>query len=422
MGKESLIELLKSKIGLLHGAELESFVRRLLPTVSSDYENLNDTLNYLGRVTRGPADLLAYKKADDRYIAVLCTGQISGLQAKVLGDIERLRREDCEIRDKIDEVVVCIAAPVGTEEEIYRKACSNHGWASTIYPLHQLAHLANESPEIIDALCAVEISAVMKRLDNQQEQLPDKDTTMTKRFYNCGKRVHAVRASLSMSPSRFVDLIDYDSEQRLGYLESETIEMSQVEIAGVCNATGVCAEWLTHGEKDMFSIETISTYHWEHLKWLKDACPSSVHVLINETTQQLVVLAHLHSKNWKIYSIGFDINFAAWWGDHHRIPEVYDMLKQLADDYRGRIFGRVIGARQHADILSGNTHPALFLNKTNSAGAHWFDDIFDYDHGYPIAEKYEGWYGAWFTTAQDFFRRLVPKTSASKLAEATCSD
>lgn len=211
MGKESLIELLKSKIGLLHGAELENFVRRLLPTVSSDYENLNDTLNYLGRVTRGSADLLAYKKADDRYIAVLCTGQISGLQAKVLGDIEKLRREDCEIRDKIDEVVVCIAAPVGTDEEIYRKACSNHGWASTIYPLHQLAHLANESPEIIDALCAVEISAVMKRLDNQQEQLPDKDTTMTKRFYNCGKRVHAVRASLSMSPSRFVDLIDYDS-------------------------------------------------------------------------------------------------------------------------------------------------------------------------------------------------------------------
>ena len=52
------------------------------------------------------------------------------------------------------------------------------------------------------------------------------------------------------------------------------------------------------------------------------------------------------------------------------------------------------------------------MNKTNAAGAHWFDDIFDYDHSYPIAEKYDDWYGAWFTTAQDFFRRLVPKASA----------
>ncbi|MBK5516693.1 hypothetical protein [Pseudomonas sp. TH10] len=414
-----MIELLKSKIGLLHGAELEKFVRRLLPTVSSDYECLTDTLNYLGRVTKGPVDLLAYKKADDRYIAVLCSGQGPGLKVKILDDIEKLQRKDCEIRDKIDEVVICVSASVGTSEAIFRKACARHGWASTTYSLDRLAYLANESPEITEALCAVEISAVRKRLDAEQKPLPIADPSETKkRFYNCGIRVIAVRTSLSMSPSQFVDLIDYDSEQRLGYLESETIEMSQAEIASVCKATGVCAEWLTHGERDMFSVESISTYHWEQMKWLKDACPASVHVLINDKTQQLVVLAHMHSKNWKIYSVVFDINFAAWWGDHHQIPEVYDMLKQLADDYRERIYGRVIGPKEHADILSGQTHPALFMKKTNAAGTNWFDDIFDYDHKYPIAENYEGWYGSWFTTAQDFFSRLVPGTSASNLAEA----
>ena len=313
-----MIELLKSKIGLLHGAELEKFVRRLLPTVSSDYDGLTDTLNYLGRVTKGPVDLLAYKKANDRYIAVLCTGQYPGLKAKILDDIQKLRREDCEIREKIDEVVICISAPIGTDEEVFRNACAHHGWVSTTYALDRLAYLANESPEIIEALCAVEISAVRKRLDAEQKPLPIADPSETKkRFYNCGKRVNAVRTSLSMSPSQFVDLIDYDSEQRLGYLESETIEMSQAEITSVCKATGVCAEWLTHGERDMFSVESISTYHWEQMKWLKDACPASVHVLINDKTQQLVVLAHLHSKNWKIYSVVFDINFAAWWGDHH---------------------------------------------------------------------------------------------------------
>lgn len=418
-----MIELLKSKIGLLHGAELEKFVRRLLPTVSNDYENLTDTLNYLGRVTQGSADLLAYKKANDRYIAVLCSGQMSGLQAKILADIEKLRREDCAVRDKIDQVVICLSVPGSTDEEVYRAACAGHGWSSTIYALDLLAHLANESPDISDALCAVEISELRKKLALEEKPSPITNSNLIKkRFYDCGERVSAVRASLSMSPSRFIDLIDYDSEKRLTYLESETIDMSQTEIASVCYTTGVSVEWLSHGERDMYPIESISTYHWEKLKWLKDANPASVHMLINDETQQLVVLAHLHSKNWKIYSIAFDLNFAAWWGDQHQIPEVYDMLKQLADDYRERIFGRVIGPNEHADILSGQTHPALFMKKTYAAGAHWFDDIFDYDHRYPIAENYEGWYGKWFTTAQDYFSRLVPKTSAPSLAELQCSN
>ncbi|RMO27633.1 hypothetical protein ALQ44_02876 [Pseudomonas syringae pv. pisi] len=94
------------------------------------------------------------------------------------------------------------------------------------------------------------------------------------------------------------------------------------------------------------------------------------------------------------------------------------LLKHLADDYKGRVFGRTIGPKEHADILSGMTHPALFMKKTNSAGAHWFDDIFDYDHGHSIAEKYEGWYGKWFVAAQDYFSRLVPKTAAPSLTEA----
>ncbi|MGH8381970.1 hypothetical protein [Pseudomonas sp.] len=412
-----MIEILKAKIGLLHGAELEKFVGRLLPTVSSDYENLSDTLNLSGRVTQGPADLLSYIKANGRYIAVLCTGQITGTQAKVLADIEKLTREDCHIRDKIDQVVICIAAAVGTEEEIYRSACASHGWASTIYPLSQLAHLANESPEVTQTTCAVEIAEIRKMLDAERHQANSANAVrLAKRFYDCGARVNALRASLAMSPSRFIDLIDYDSEHRLAYLESGTIQMNDIEIASACNTTGVSDEWLTHGERGMFAIESISTYHWEQMQWLRDASPASVHVLINGTTQQLVILAHLHSKNWKIYSIAFDLNFAAWWGDHHQIPEVYDMLKQLADDYQGRIFGRVIGPEEYANILSGQTHPALFMQKTTGGGAHWFDDILDYKHKYPIAENYEGWYGTWFTSAQDFFKRYETKIESIRAA------
>jgi hypothetical protein len=407
-----LIELLKSKIRELHGAELEKWVRRLLPTVSSDYEYLSDTLNHRGRVTKGPVDLLACKKANGRYIAVICTGQESGLKAKVLADIEKLRREDCEIRDKIDEVTICIPATVGADEEAFRKACAHHGWASNLYTLDRLADLASKSVEITHTLCAVEISALTNMLVAQQKSLAVAQLGETrKRFYNCGHRVHTLRTRLSMSPSQFVDLVDYDSEQRLGYLESETIEMSQLEIAKVCNATGACTEWLTHGDGNLFSIEALSTYHRDTINWLRDAAPASVHMLINDETQQLVVLAHLHSKNWKIYRVAFDINFARWWGDHYQIPEVYDMLKQFADNHWGRIYGRVIKPQEQTEILSGQTHPGLFLKNTNAVGIKWFEDIFDYQRVTHTTNYYETWYGSWFTTAQDYFSLYVPKVT-----------
>lgn len=412
----NLIELLKIKIGLLEGAELEKFVRRLLPTVSNDYEHLTDTLNQLGRVTQGPADLYAYKP-NGRYTAVLCSGQIKGLQAKVLNDIEKLRREDCAIRDTIDQVVICLSAPGSTDEVVYREACERHGWTATIYFLDRLAELASKSAELTDSFCAKELSEVRKKI--AMETPPPTVTIpnpVKNRFYDCGKRVGIVRASLAMPPSRFIELIDYVSEKRLAYLESETIDVSDSEIANICEATGVSVEWLMHGTGSMFPIETISTYHWAQMKKLKDADPKSVHMLVNAETQQLLLLAHLHAQNWKIYSIAFDLNFAGWWGDHHQIPEIYEMLKQLANDYSGRIYGRVIGTEEFSDLHTGETHPALFMSATRAAGVHWFEQIFDHGRKDSMSDNYEGWYGKWFTSAQDYFNRYVSETDSSTVA------
>ncbi|CAM3169064.1 hypothetical protein [Pseudomonas plecoglossicida] len=413
-----MIELLKSKIGQLNGAELEKFVRQLLPTVSEDYEHLTDTLNHLGRVTQGPADLLAYKQSNGRYIAVLCSGQITGLQAKVLSDIEKLRRENCAIRDRIDQVVICLSAPGSTDEMIYREACEKHGWSTTVYALDRLAHIANQSAELTDALCARELSEMRKKLALESPPQPVPTPAPPKeRHYDCGKRIGALRARLGLSPSEFIDLIDYSSEKRLGQVESEALDMSQSEITRVCEATGVCADWLIHAKGSMFPIESISTYHWAELKQLKDANPKSVHMLVNSKTQQLVMLAHLHAKHWKIYCIVFDLNFAAWVDGFYNIPEIYNMLKQLDNDYKRRIHGRMISPEDFANILSGDTHPSHFLNTTNNANMHWFDDLLDYRHGYSIAKNYECWYGDWLTTAQEYFRRYVVEEVASTAVE-----
>ncbi|WP_409319941.1 helix-turn-helix domain-containing protein [Pseudomonas putida] len=409
-----MIELLKSKIGLLHGAELEKFVRQLLPTVSSDYEHLTDTLNHLGRVTQGPADLHAYKQSNSRYIAVLCSGQVSGLQAKVLADIKKLTREDCAIRDQIDQVVICLSVPGSTDEAIYRSACAKQGWSTTVYALDRLAQLASQSQDLTEALCARELSEMRKKIALESpSSTVTEPAAVRERFYDCGKRVGALRARLALSPSQFIELIDYDSEKRLGALESEATDMSASAISKVCEATGVSSEWLIHAKGSMFLVDSISTCHWAEMKKLRDANPESVHMLVNRDTRQLVMLAHLHAQHWKIYGIVFDLNFAAWADGHFNIPEIRDMLKQLKHDYEQRIHGRMISADDFVDILSGETHPGRFLETTKRAAMHWFDDLLDYRHHHSVAESYEALYGTWFTTAQYYFKLYADQEIAS---------
>ncbi|MDN6860790.1 hypothetical protein QO207_29720 [Pseudomonas sp. CAN2814] len=398
------------KIGSMHGGVLEQLVRRLLPRASKDYKEIRATYNFMGRETLGPVDLFAYKIETDSYSAIICSGQMSGVESKIISDISKLNSEKCKIRDKIDEVVICISAPIKTEEETYRKACSDNGWKATIYPLCSLAHLALENQDIAGDICAAEIAGVVKMLeasDRKEREVYKEMNIKASRFYNCGSRVASIRKGLDMSPSRFIDLIEYDSEQRLKYLEDETVEAKSSEIERIHAATGVSERWLKHGEGCMYEIETLSTYHWQTIAWLRSSNPSSLYLLISSKTQSLVLLAHLRSMHWKIYALGFSIDFWNWWGDEHYIPEIYSMFSELAHDYKSRISGRIIDENLMASIMSGSTHPAGFLKKTNSFGSNWFDDLLDIRHKYPISEKYEAWYGVWFARAQEYFRRYV---------------
>ncbi|QII98792.1 hypothetical protein GII23_01265 [Stutzerimonas balearica] len=404
-----MIEILTVKIGSMHGGSLEQLVRRLLPRVSKDYIETKATYNFMGRETPGPVDLFAYKREIDRYAAVICTGQVSGLKDKVLADIEKLKSEKCEIRDKIDEVVICISAPVKTEEEIYRQACVDNGWRATIFSLCSLAHLVNENQDIANDICASEIAGIVKKLEEDKKIKGGGGVMSVKsgRYYSCGGRVATVRQGLDMSLSRFIDLVDYDSERRLQHLEDDDIEASAVEVERIASATGASERWLKHGEGNIYEVETLSTYHWDAMEWLRNSKPSSLYMLVNSNTQSMVLLAHIQSMSWKIYELGFSIDFWNWWGDERYIPEIYSMFSRLSEDYRGRIYGRIIDNALWRDILSGSTHPASFLKKTNSFGSNWFDDLLDIRHKYPISDNYEGWYGKWFVSVQEHFRRYV---------------
>lgn len=68
--------------------------------------------------------------------------------------------------------------------------------------------------------------------------------------------------------------------------------------------------------------------------------------------------------------------------------------------------GLIFKQKDLKKIIAGTTHPPrLLANYQSNKGHHWSDDIRDIHHRFPIAATDEKQYGAWFTRAQDYFRR-----------------
>jgi hypothetical protein len=401
----------------MNGSEFERFIRRLLPKVSYSYKNIKGTYNYKSKETKGPVDLFSYQEESNKYVAIVCTTQSSGLKAKILSDIESLTNENCHIRNDIEHVVICVSNIIKTEEIEYRNKCKNYGWTAEIYSLDSLVYLATEHPDISDDLCAEEIQEISKRNVKQQgstmiaDEKPHKNDTKEIeythkiRMYDCGNRIKEIRSNLDYSTSRFIELIDIHSEKSLVTIEDRVQEASTEVINSISNKTGVSVRWLKHGEGEKFESDSISTWGLDKLDVIKSWNPQSLYFLINKESMSLVMLAHLHDLNWKIFDFSFTLDFWNWWGDEKYIPEIYDLLNRFSKEFGQCPYGRILSNEEYSEITSGNIHPSLFLNKTNTFGMNWFDDLQDIHHKYPISSNYEEWYGEWFIKIQSYFKK-----------------
>ncbi|MFQ2630238.1 hypothetical protein ACK30Y_05165 [Aeromonas caviae] len=407
-----MIDLLQFKIGTMNGSEFERFVRRLLPKTSYKFKNIKATYNYKGKETKGPVDLFSYKEETKTYAAVICTTQSEGVRGKITSDIDNLASEKCHIRNDIDEVFICVANVVRTEEIEYREKCLEHGWRAEIHSLDSLVYLTNEHPDIVDDLCAKEIQGIINRYNGHNTMKreinfsqEDIDKAQRVRMYDCGNRIYEIRNELGISSSRFIELVDFNSEKELLIIESLAKEASSILTDEISKRTGVARRWIRHGEGNKYEIDYISTWGFDKLDVIKSWNPKSLYFLINKKTMSLVLLAHIHDLNWKIFGFSFSLDFWNWWGDEKYIPEIFDLLNRFSKEFAQCPYGRILEEHEYNEILSGGIHPSIFLKRTNKFSVNWFDDLQDIHHKYPISSSYEDWYGEWFVKIQSYFRK-----------------
>lgn len=402
----------------MNGSEFERFIRRLLPKLSHNFKNIKATYNYKGKETKGPVDLFAYKEATKSYVAVICTTQSEGIRKKLISDIGSLASEKCHIRDSIDEVIICVSLVVRTEEVEYRKRCLEFGWSAEIHSLDSLVYLANEHPDIVDDLCSKEIQGITNKNKGKKSQLVESEDNIQQentereqniRMYDCGDKIKTLREELGVSAIRFIDLVDFNSEKRLLSIEKREEEASANLIEAICQKTGVSDRWIKHSEGCKYEIDSISTWGLDKLDLIKSWNPKSLYFLVNKESMFLVLLAHLHDLNWKIFDFSFTLDFWDWWGDEKYIPEIFALLNRFSKDFAQCPYGRILEDHEYKEIISGNIHPSIFLKNIDVLGVNWFDDLQDIYHKYPISSNYEAWYGEWFVKMQSYFRKYENK-------------
>jgi hypothetical protein len=420
-----MYEFVRSRIGQMESGEFENLARIVLPLDNKNYEKITDTLNVDGKTTPGPVDLYVYKKDTGKYAAISCTTQKSNIVKKIKEDIIKLNDTATKFRELIDEVVVCVNTPIRDEDAEYRDLCNEYGWEYSPYSLSRLSSTVTEHPKVADKLCANLLLDSLTRLKERDGDMikahiekeygltaSDQDVSsfINKRdkTYLCGKRVADLRDDIGISRSWFIDLIEFNSEVKLGEIEENKIEVTSAEIDSICDKTGCSRMWLTHDEGWRYEFEEIYTSDLSKVDYIKSLMPKNVYVLLNRDDMRLILLAHIQAYNWKMFSFSFALNFWNWWGDEHHITHIYELFSAIQNDFGITVSGRYISSDDYKECVSGMVHPSQIIESTDKSGKHWFEDILDVDHKSGMAPRYAEVYGEWFVKAQDYFRSNRP--------------
>ena len=96
------------------------------------------------------------------------------------------------------------------------------------------------------------------------------------------------------------------------------------------------------------------------------------------------------------------MDFWNWVDDSHHIPEIFDLLKKVNELFKYP-YGRQVSKEVMKELQDGEIHLSNLFKKMGS-NSHWFDDLFDINHKYPIGKNHYRHYGEWFVKLQTAFR------------------
>ncbi len=387
------IERVRVHIGAMGGAEFERFMCDLLPRVYPDFKNLEPSFNLLGKTVRGKCDAHVYHAAEDAYTAIICTTQQVDIRTKVLADIQNLTTS--RFAAKIRRVLVCVNTSLQDEVEDYRNACAAHRWEFDPLSLSR-ATLAvmSESDLLLNYF--------------GEDSAPKSPEKSRSRHFDCGKRIAEARLDVGLHASQLIEHIDFPSQRQWAAIEAGHDEVSELHIDAMSSLTGISAGWLKHELGRKYLVETISDHQSEKILNIADARPLRAIMAIEPGDMEVFLVVQYTELRWRVFEFGFNLNFEQWFGDHHYIPRIFELFKVINRSL-GHPDGRVISKSMAAELSKGHLHPTVVLKKLDRM-SYWFDDLFDLEGHYPIADKYQH-HGAWFVALQRELRNNLPSVA-----------
>ena len=176
-----------------------------------------------------------------------------------------------------------------------------------------------------------------------------------------------------------------------------------------CDAFGVNKTWLLEGKRSPFSndyhpeaepllcFEDIQHFEPQYIYFIRE----------NTDTAPAFIVLQLSDWKYKILHRTWHISDHVGAGGEAALLSFYYLVNKLRDEgCYSKCRGRTLEKDDFRALLHGKKFPGKFT-ETTGPGAHWWDDLTDIDHRYPIAVHYPGMYGDSYIKAQGIIKQKL---------------
>ena len=173
------------------------------------------------------------------------------------------------------------------------------------------------------------------------------------------------------------------------------------------NTFGVRKLWLIEGKSTPFSNDLVShSDPMGYLPTITSLNPEGIY-FVRERTSTSAAFILLKLTKWKYLILGrtWHISDEVGGGGQRQLLSFYELIKELRDKRKlyTKCWGLTLNKKDFSALLNGEVFPGSHLD-VGFFEDSWWDDLTDINHGYPIAESYEQWYGKSFIKAQEIIK------------------
>lgn len=172
-----------------------------------------------------------------------------------------------------------------------------------------------------------------------------------------------------------------------------------------CQCFSVNEDWLLEGKGQPFESNETPIYYdpYEYLEYFQKKKPHEIYFVIAKSKiREAFFILKYNDWQYEIIQRQWHISGYVGGGGSRQLYGMFcliDALRNINSIYT-HCWGCELKYQKFKDLYEGKIFPSHLL----SNNSHWWDDLTDVYHKYPIAKNYLEWYGESFIDAQHIIR------------------